>query len=74
MAPSWNVLTSFEKCGSALTGGHEGIYSAYGSFLTLGDPKIDPNILILIYGDPQKGTPNFGKPPYNHYNIFPSSY
>ena len=28
-------------------------------FPNIGDPKIDPN----IPGGPQKGTPNFGKPP-----------
>ena len=28
-----------------------------------GTPNIDPNTIILIIGTPQKGTPNFGKPP-----------
>ena len=40
---------------------------SYGSFPKQGDPNIDPNIPIYYspyYWDPQKGTHNFGKPPY----------
>ena len=38
-----------------------------GSFLKEGDPNIDPKIIYYnpYYGDPPKGTPNFGKPSLN---------
>ena len=33
----------------------------YSSFLKQGDPNIDSKYFDPYYGDPQKGTPNFGK-------------
>ena len=46
----------------------------YGRFPKLGHPNVDPNILYsLHYRDPQKSTPNFGKPPYGHFSTFTPS-
>ena len=36
----------------------------YGSFPKSGDPNVDPKNYSPYYGDPQKGTHNFGKSPY----------
>ena len=37
----------------------------YGSFPKQEDPNKDPQFDAPFHGDPRKGTPDFGKPPYS---------